>query len=172
MYDYADRNGYRRLVISKITQGTTPICNFGTHNEGRNLVYELVLKFHLCAKLSGLQKSKEACFDHKIGRCDGACSGLVSADEYNERFDAAISSLGEEKKTFAIIGEGRARDERTVVLVENGNYLGYGFTETTLPAASFSELRDRISSFPDNQDIQKILNMYLKQPKENEVIYF
>jgi DNA polymerase-3 subunit epsilon len=172
LYQYVDRNGYQRLTIAKIQPGIRVIMNFRSFQEGRSFVHELVRKYNLCPKLAGLQKSDVVCFDHKLGICDGACKGDIASEEYNDRFKQAMESLYEEKKTFAIVGTGREPEEKSVVLVENGVYLGHGFTDYHFPASTFEDLKDRITTYPDNQDIQKILNMHLKNSDGNQVIYF
>jgi len=172
LYSYSDRNGYIRFTISKTQPGAKPLASFKNFQEGRSFVNELVARFKLCPKLCGLQKTKEACFDHKIGSCDGACKGKISAEYYNKRIELALDSIEEEKKTFAIIGSGREQDEKSLVLVENGVYLGHGFTDYNISANSFSDLKDRITQYPDNQDIQKILNMHLNDHSSEQVIYF
>jgi DNA polymerase-3 subunit epsilon len=172
LYQYADRNGYRRFIVSKIQPGTKAITNFRSFQEGRNFLNSWVKKFKLCAKLCGLQKSAGACFDHKLGICDGACQGDISAEYYNKRVGLALESLDEDKRTYAIVGAGREPHEKSLVLVENGIYLGHGFADYQVPARSFDELKDRISPFSDNHDIQKILNLHLKTPNGDEVIYF
>jgi DNA polymerase-3 subunit epsilon len=84
----------------------------------------------------------------------------------------AMESLNDEKKTYAIVGMGRGSQEKSLVLVENGIYLGHGFTDYNQPASTFDELRDRITSYTDNHDIQKILSLHLKKPNGDEVVYF
>lgn len=172
LYSYSDRNGYVRFTISKTQPGVKPIASFRNFQEGRELVNNLVAKFNLCPKLCGLQKTGGACFDFKIGSCDGACNGEISPEYYNKRVRLALVSVDEEKKTFAIIGNGREIDEKSLVLVENGVYLGHGFTDYNFSSNTFDELKDRITTFPDSQDIQKILNSHLSRAKVEEVIYF
>ena len=172
LYQYIDQNGYCRLAISKIQPGSRPLATFKDFQESRSFLNDLAIKFELCPKLCGLQKSNEVCFDHRIGRCDGACAGKVEASDYNERVVQALTSLEELKKTYAIIGHGRDTDERSLVLVENGVYIGHGFTDYQIPTSSFDELKDRITSFHDNQDIQKILKAHLSHHHSDEVIYF
>ena len=172
LFRYQDRNGYERFTISKIQPGTTTVATFRNFQDGRSFIHELVKKHKLCPKLCGLQKSDGACFDYTLGICDGACKGSISVEYYNLRVELALKAIDEEKKTFAIIGHGRTDDERTLVLVENGVYLGHGFTSFDVPANSLSELKDRITSYPDNQDIQKILAMYLKNTNGDQVVYF
>ena len=39
----------------------------------------------LCLRVMGLDKGKGACFQHQLGRCDGACAGEESAASHNAR---------------------------------------------------------------------------------------
>ena len=39
----------------------------------------------LCLRVMGLDKGNGACFQHQLGRCDGACAGQESADSHNAR---------------------------------------------------------------------------------------
>ncbi len=172
IFHYQDRMGYDRFTISKNQPGSRAMANFRNFQEARAIANELVKIHNLCPKLCGLQKSDHECFDHKLGICDGACVGKISPDDYHQRFQLALKSLEEEKKTFAVIGHGRTQEERSLVLVENGAYLGHGFSDYNLPSNSFDDLKDRISPYPDNQDIQKILSMYLKNPNGDQVVYF
>ena len=172
LYKYSDRNGYERFSIAKIQPGSKPVINFSSFQEGRNFLNMWVRTYKLCPKMCGLQKSESACFDHKLGLCDGACNGDIDTKKYNQRVMDAISSLEELRKTYAIIGAGREPQERSLVLVENGIYLGHGFTDYRQPAKTFDELRGRITPFTDNHDIQKILNLHLQQPNGDQVVYF
>lgn len=172
LFIYTDRNGYERFSISKIQAGVKAIANFRNIPEGRLIVQDLQKTFKLCSKLSGLQQTPGECFDQKMGLCDGACKGNISSEDYNKRVASALKSIEEEKRTFAIIGQGRTHDERTLVLVEDGCYLGHAFTSFDIPADSFQELKERIKSYPDNQDIQKILVGYLKNPNGEQVVFF
>jgi len=172
LYQYTDRLGYQRFTLSKIQPGTQAITNFRSLQEGRNFLNEWIKKYKLCSKLSGLQKSSRACFDHSLGICDGACQGDITPDYYNKRVDLALESLQEDNKTFAIVGNGRDAQEKSIVLVENGIYLGHGFSDNELPATSFEEMKDRITPCSDNHDIQNILNVHLAKKHGDEVIYF
>ena len=39
----------------------------------------------LCLRVMGLDKGKGACFQHQLGRCDGACADQESPDSHNAR---------------------------------------------------------------------------------------
>lgn len=172
LFTYPDRNGYKRFVISKIQPGAGVMVSFRSLQEGRNFLNDWVMNYHLCPKLCGLQKSENACFNHTLGQCDGACAGKIAPQIYNERTENALESLKQDKLTFAILGKGRDMREKSLVLVENGIYLGHGFTENQILNRSFEELKSRIEYYSDNHDIQKILLSHLKRPNGDEVIFF
>ena len=169
---YHDQAGYLRICITKGQQGFKPLITFGSFQEARVFLNELVKKHELCPKLSGLQRCAGACADRQLGKCHGACIQQETAETYNQRVRQAISSLDNAARSYAIIGTGRHKEEKSIVLVERGIYLGHGFTDTDLPAHSWEELKMRIRSFPDNQDIQRILRQYLKNPVNGELFFF
>ncbi len=172
LFHYPDQAGYLRFCLSKGQKGFKPLVTFSSFQEGRMFLNELVREFELCPKLAGLQKAGGACFDHQLGKCHGACIQEESVEVYNNRVGEAIASFNNAVSTYAIIGVGRHEAERSIVLVEHGTYLGHGFTDNDLPAQSWEELKNRIHFFPDNQDIQRILRQYLKNPTHGELIFF
>ena len=48
-------------------------------------VQNLARDHALCLRVMGFDKGKGACFQHQLGRCDGACAGQESADSHNAR---------------------------------------------------------------------------------------
>lgn len=170
LYTYTDREGFRRLFVNKISKGNRPIATFPSFQEARSSLYTVVGTHSLCAKLSGLQKSTGPCHDHKMGTCDGACAGSISPTEYNGRVGQAIDNLANRLNNYAMIGTGRTRDERSVVLVRNGTYLGHGYADAGVQYRTFEELASCIDPFPDNQDVQRILSMYLRKPGNQQVL--
>lgn len=172
LFEFIDQKGYQRMVLARLKPGNKPLMTFQNYQEGRSFVATLVRKHHLCARLCGLQKAANACFDHQAGLCDGACIGAVSAEKYNQRYEEARQDMNTGQQTFAIVGEGRTAEENSLVLVERGTYLGHGYFNGMQDGESFDALKKKISSFPDNQDIRKILNMYMKQTHPDHIVYF
>jgi DNA polymerase-3 subunit epsilon len=50
----------------------------------------MVKDWQLCPKLLGLEKSKGACFQYQLHRCNGACIGEESIEYYNARLQSAF----------------------------------------------------------------------------------
>jgi len=169
LYDYYDRSGYRRLSIGKVQKGMVVLRRFRSILEGRGLLKELVEEYRLCPKLSGLQKSNGECLNTKLGSCDGACGGHEDVEAYNKKVSKA---LRKGKGTFVFVGSGRSVEEQAVVLVERGLYMGHGYVPFEMGLSSLERIKDYIDYYPDSQDIQKILAMYLRKPGNQKIVKF
>src|SRR5690606_41088182 len=104
-----------------------------------------VRSFSPCPKRSGLQLSKGLCFEHHTGCCTGACTGAETAHDYNMRCLEAIESFAARPGSLAIIGKGRHAREQSLVLVEQGKYLGFGFLDRKAPVDDLTFVRSAIS---------------------------
>ncbi|MBA3649593.1 MAG: GIY-YIG nuclease family protein [Chitinophagales bacterium] len=169
-YAYEDGKGYVRFGIKKLKATDRPLASFALLQEARHFLEEKRKQFHLCPKFCGLQQAAGACFDVALNLCGGACSGKESAEVYNQRAVQAKDSLKTESKTFIIVEKGRMETERSVVLVEDGKYLGYGFTSNTT-AQEFQVLKENIEHQKDNREVQMILQSYLFKNTGCQIIF-
>lgn len=172
VYDYEDRGGYLRFCVNVVKRGTRPLISFSSKGDAWNFMWEKVRAFNLCPKLSGLQLAKGLCFSYQTGECKGGCMGVETATKYNKRITAAIESFFEEGNSLAIIGAGRKSSERSLVLVENGAYLGFGFIDKQETLADFETAKDFIKIGKENRIVQNLVNSYLVNPRGAEVIAF
>ena len=170
IYHYEDQQGYQRFSISKLNKIGIPFLVFKTQAVARSFLTEKVREFELCPKLSGLQNSPGACFDHHINICDGACIGNVKTGKYNKRVNKMILAFQTENESMAILGAGRAHDESSVVWIENGKYMGFGYFNNSFDLTHTLELKSFIKHYEDNQDIQRILQMYLRNKKDYRIL--
>ena len=172
IYVYLDQNGYKRLTHSKVTQGQYPIIALSNNFKAKNFLFHKVAKFNLCQKLCDLYKTNGACFDYQVHQCQGACLGLEPPESYNARVDQAIESLQYEHDTFVVIGKGRNEGEKSVVGVQNGRYLGFGFFDESFSATGFESFKDVIKPYLDNKDVQQIIRGYLRTKHKDKVLVF
>jgi DNA polymerase III subunit epsilon len=172
VFDYEDRNGYLRFCVNVIKKGTKPLITFSSKGDAWSFLWEKVKEYDLCPKLSGLQLAKGLCFSHQSGACRGACEGIETAKKYNKRAQKSIDSLFEVGESVAIIGQGRKAEEKSLVLIENGNYLGFGFVPKEESIGSLESARNFIKPSKDNRVVQNLVNSYLRNPKGAEVVAF
>ncbi len=170
VYSYDDRNGYIRLQIGRTNKAGKPLASFKSLASARSFVTKKTEDFELCSKLTGLQQSPTACFDYRIKKCNGACTGKETPRKYNLRVKKALKSFVRENFSIAIIGAGRSFNESSVVWIEDGNYKGFGYFDNSNGYNNIHDLRDHIKSYPDNQDIQKFIHMYLRTNKNYQLV--
>lgn len=172
IFGYEDRNGYMRFSVNVVTRGSQPLMRFSTKGEAWNFLWEKVHEFDLCPKLSGLQVSKGLCFEHQTGECKGACIGAENIKKYNKRVDKAIVSFREEGGTAAIIGRGRSDAEQSLVLVEKGSYIGFGYFDREASIADFESARNYVKPGYETSTVQNLINSYLTNPRDASVVMF
>jgi DNA polymerase-3 subunit epsilon len=172
IFDYEDRNGYLRFSVNVVTKGSRPLIRFSSKGEAWNFLWEKVRDHELCPKLSGLQISKGLCFDYQSGGCHGACMGIESVLIYNRRVEQAIRAFSDEGETVAIIGKGRSKDEQSLVLVEKGAYVGFGFFDRDASISDFESARNYVRPSVETRTVQNLINSYITNPRGAEVVVF
>lgn len=71
-----------------------------------------------------------------------------------------------------IVGKGRHLNERSIMQVENGKYIGYGYFEPEFVNADPEILRDHIKPRIDNRDVQKIIRHFLNTTSSNNILKY
>jgi DNA polymerase-3 subunit epsilon len=129
IFEYYDRQGFLHLGINKAKKINNALITFSNLPEARNFLLEKINEYRLCLKMCSLQKSSDACLNHKDGLCEGACIKEESSENYNERAKKAVLSFKNDTGTFALIGDGREKHEASVILSQKGQCIAYGYTE-------------------------------------------
>ena len=172
IFDYEDRNGYRRFSVNIIARGSRPLKRFNSKGTAWNFLWEKVRSFDLCPKLSGLQLAKGLCFEYQTGKCHGACMGTECVSAYNSRVERAIESFQGQGGSVAIIGRGRNIEEQSLVLVERGTYVGYGFFEKHNTISDFESAKLFVKRSPETPTVQSLINGYVTNPRGGQVVVF
>ena len=170
---FEDQEGIIHLEIAKkqkYLQG--PVAAFSNVVKARNFLSHLVSEYNLCAKYCGLQTVSSECFDAQLGICKGICKKEEDPKAYNTRVKKALSSFILETGTYAILEKGRHRNERSFLLVEEGQYCGYGFFDESSQINSVDDLRDIVISQKHNSDIQHIIQAAIRKKRSTDILYF
>lgn len=170
--EYYDRNGYRRFVVNAVNKHSRPLLSFPNKSEAWSFLWTRVKEHGLCPKLSGLQTAKGPCYAHQSGTCLGACEGKESVDVYNQRTQTMVDSFVSGGVTAAIFDRGRDDQEQSLVLVEDGTYVGFGFVPRDAVIEDKAAARSRITVSKENRIAQNLVLSILQSPGSRRIIYF
>ncbi len=173
LYPGKDDYGYITFSLKKISEtADDPVTCYNSKKEAREAVTRMVEKNWLCQKLSGLYQTDGACFHHSIRQCNGACVQAEAVSAYNKRADSLLDSLKLDRGNVLIVDQGRSIDERSLVRIEKGMYLGYGYISVNDSYLSIDQMLDCIQPELDNRDIRQILKTWLKKNKVEKMLYY
>jgi DNA polymerase III subunit epsilon len=172
IFSFIDQNGYINYRYGQLDIDDSPVSVFTSKEKTKSKLNSLVEAYGLCQKLSGLYETEGACFHHQVGICRGACCGIESAEEYNERAAKAIEEFIFSRRNFFIIDKGRNEEERCAVKIVNGKYAGYGYFNINDMGFGLTAVHECIKPSADNRDIQVILKSYLKNNRVEKIIEF
>ena len=172
IYHHKNEEGYICFTIQKNSNCDTPLTCFSSMDHARKYMENLLEKYQLCQKFTGLYESQGACFHQQIGICHGACAGLESVSEYNSRAGEALDSFNYKHENFFIIDKGRHDEERAIVKIENGKFCGFGYLEIGDISFGMDPFHDCIITHQDNRDIQQIIKGYLKRNRVEKILSF
>lgn len=171
IYVSTDKNQYLQFSIGKINE-ELPLASFSSVEKAKDILNFLTDEYHLCQKLTGLYKTDGPCFQHQIGICFGACIGKETPGSYNERAQKALKTFEYDHQNFFIIDKGRSIDEKSVVKVEHGKYLGFGYFTREEANSNPDILHDCIQHYADNRDVQSIIKRHLRNGKIEKLLVY
>lgn len=174
LYSFKDEKGYINLGIDKTANriNDTPHTCFQNITDARASLSRLVERHWLCQKLCGLYETEGACFHYEIRQCNGACIGKESPGIYNNRVTKAIGTFYYDNKNLLIIDQGRNQIERSVVRIENGKYIGFGYLNVEESYVHIDSFLDCIKIYEDNRDIHQIIKTYLNNNSVEKLIRY
>ena len=172
LHQHKTEAGYIALSIEKSDGRKKEITSFTSLQEGKNLLFKITEKYNLCQKINGLYDTKNDCFQHKINECKGACIGKETPSAYNDRVLEFINKNSFDKNNMIVIDKGRAFDERSAILIENGVYKGYCFYDLNYQVTNIDILKNIIIPMQHNRDVKTIIQSYLRKNKIHKIITF
>ncbi len=132
-------------------------------------------RFNLCLRHCHLEDRTGPCFEYHLKQCFGACIGEETAGNYNERAQAALLALDESllEQDFFLIDKGRTPDENAVVLVEGGEYQGYGYVNMgEVDGNDFESLKEAVEAFESNPEVKRIVRRFLGGNHRLKIVKF
>ncbi len=165
---FIDLSGYIRFEILKSsvkTRAGKNILSYHKNSVGaKSRLGGIMREFELCQNLCGLEDADHACFQYKINACSGACIKEEIPENYNERAMLGVQAIQRIiEKDMIIIDKGRTHDEASVILVEDGDFKGFGYIPSSDVQYGIEELKEAIEDYPVNKEANRIIQSYLKK---------
>jgi len=170
LYSFVDDDGYLHLKIDKADGRRKAITTFSTKNSAKQFLFKAVEEFNLCQKLSDLYPTKSSCFNYSIKQCHGACIKEETAQTYNQRVNQLIDKYSYKNANMVLVDKGREVAERSVILIKNGVYVGYGYVNLNYQITNAQVLESVITPMENNRDTQHIIQNYLRRNKNLKII--
>lgn len=175
IHTWTDEDGYIRFEPVRVTTKTRKqyniVSEYPKAGNARGHLASIVEKFELCERLTSLQAGRGPCFHFHLKQCHGACAGQESPEDYNERAREAMGKLSTVfDRDFVIIDEGRTPEEHAIVLVEEGNYCGFGYIDQSERIHDLESLKEHIKYYSGNPETTRIVQRFLSGKKKIKVL--
>jgi len=170
LYHATNEEGYIELSIDKADGRRRSITTFTNRQNGRTFLEKVVDDYNLCQKLTGLYNSKTSCFRYELDNCLGACVNEESPEDYNKRANQFLKKHSYSNKNMVILDRGREVDERSAILIENGEFKGLGFINLNYQITKIDILKTLITPMENNKDAQHIIQSYLRKHPKIKII--
>jgi DNA polymerase III subunit epsilon len=167
VFKFQNQKGFSHFFVAKKSVVMDPLnvlcATFATHQDATIFLKTQIDVLELCEHFAYTPERKGACFGHFVGRCKGACVGKESPNEYNKRANLLKNNLlSEYPFDFFVLDEGKTVADCSLILIENGQYRGYGMGQRD-HLKTFDDLFYTIIPHPDNETVKQLAHEYLKQ---------
>ncbi len=179
IHTYENQGGYICFDVAKptakIRKQLQIISSYPDLAHAKGWMKAAQKRFSLCLRHCNLDDRNGPCFDYHIKQCFGACIGEELAEDYNLRAQQALLTLDESflEQDFFIMDKGRSADEQAIVLVEGGEYMGYGYANLEeITANDLESLKECIQPLESNPEVKRIIRRFLANGSKVKVVKF
>ncbi len=151
-----NKEGIISFKIVPYDESENALLSFTTYSTARERLESWIDTQTLCLQYCALTSEGSICFNHQIKKCNGICCGEEEIEEYNERARTILSEYLFEDANFVILDKGRTHEERSVILIEDRKYAGFGYLDQYSQANSAEEIKDLVKlkhHYPDTNDL-------------------
>jgi len=167
---FEDDKGIINFKIVPYEESENALQSFTTYMTARERLESWIDEYTLCLRYCGLTDADAVCFNHQIKKCNGICSGDEEIEIYNQRAKKITKDLTFDDKDFFIVDHGRTPEEKSLVLMENGRYSGYGYFDATTQLQNPEELKDVIKRAHYYPDADDLVRSYLKSKNVRKIV--
>jgi DNA polymerase-3 subunit epsilon len=175
---FKDNNGVINFDIVPSDEAKQPLQYYTNYTSAREFLNSWIEENRLCLHMCGLfgghgdKASNEGreCFSYQVKQCVGICCGEEDAESYNKRAGVVLKEFLIASGDFMIVDRGRHNEEQALLLIENGNFAGYGYFDGADSANSPEELKGFVNRSPYHPDVNDLVRSWMRRnPKLKKI---
>ncbi len=155
---FEDEKGIINFKLVDYNESENALMSFTTYFSARERLESWIDDYSLCMRYCGLTNDEAICFNHQIKKCNGICAEQEEIEIYNKRANVILESYIFIQPNFVIIDKGKTPGEKSVILIENRHYFGFGYFDSSIQINSSEEFRGIVKKtnyYPDADDLVK-----------------
>lgn len=176
IHTYYDALGYTCYALMKASKknekNKTILGYYSSLRSCKSILAGLCKDLELCEYKMGIEKEHEGpCYSYKLKRCHGACLVEEDAESYNERAKEAFLFLQKNfDKDFILLDSGKNDEEKSVFLIQDGQFRGYGYIDLESLEMGTEEILEAINYQEPNPELNSIVRNYILDKKYQHLI--
>lgn len=170
LYQAKDKDGYIHLRIGKVDTKKKYITAYANLQQAKAALEYFTREYNLCQKYTGTHSGTGSCFNYSLKECNGACIKEETAAQYNERVNSLLEKYSYENQNMLVIDRGRDLDEKSALLVEEGQFKGIGYFNLNHQLNNMEIIKSIITPMNSDRDAQHIIQNYLRKNKRLKII--
>ncbi len=171
LYRQKNEDGYYGLRILKKDKRRKEITSFATIQEAKTFLDQVMHDYNLCYNVNNDLIEHTPCESYKNKVCLGACLEIENKKTYNARVSQFLDDYHAKHANFIVVDKGRAIDERSAILVENKQVIGYCYFDLNHQINRANILKNIIIPIENNNQSLNIVESYIRK-KDVKVIPF
>jgi len=168
---FTDDKGIINLSIVPFQETGNSLKSFTSLMTARELLDRWIDEHLLCINYCGLMENHSVCFNHHIKKCNGICAGKEDVEVYNQRVKQIINQFPKWEENFIILDRGRHVDERSMIMVQNHRYVGFGYLDSSTQIDQPEELRSCITNAVYYPDFEVLLKSWMKNKSVKKIVW-
>ena len=167
---FKDSNGIVNFKLVPFDEANSPIISFTTYASARERLVGWIDDYHLCLRYCGLTSGEAICFNHQLKKCFGVCNGQENVQDYNKRAIEIVEANTYQRQNFILMDRGRNNEEESLILIDKGNYKGFGYLDNTMAYSSPNDLKELIKPVNYYPDSDLLIKGWLKKNKIKKIV--
>ena len=147
------------------------LVSFVNYASARERIEKWIDDYALCLRYCHLTSEVSICFNHQIKKCKGICAEEEDITSYNKRAQELLDGILFKQPHFALLDHGKGNDERSLILIENGHYAGYGYIDKADSFSSIEECKGHIKKSIFYPDADDLIRGFLKNNRLKKIVF-